>query len=108
MPPGHLLPPSKHSQDMGTLTLRLPNEQHERLKTLAARRGVSLNRLFEALSLRALTDGRAWTSGCVSDSGRRARRLLGQSSADSAFREPRLALAVDIASTITASVMSKI
>ena len=27
---------------MGTLTLRLPNEQHERLKTLAARRGVSL------------------------------------------------------------------
>ena len=39
---------------MGTLTLRLPNEQHERLKTLAARRGVSLNRLFEELSARAL------------------------------------------------------
>ena len=41
---------------MGTLTLRLPNEQHERLKTLAARRGVSLNRLFEELSTRALAE----------------------------------------------------
>ena len=41
---------------MSTLTLRLPNEQHERLKTLAARRGVSLNRLFEELSARALAE----------------------------------------------------
>ena len=41
---------------MGTLTLRLPNEQHERLKTLAAQRGVSLNRLFEELSARALAE----------------------------------------------------
>ena len=41
---------------MGTLTLRLPNEQHERLKILAARRGVSLNRLFEELSARALAE----------------------------------------------------
>ena len=41
---------------MGTLTLRLPNEQHERLKTLAARHGVSLNRLFEELSARALAE----------------------------------------------------
>ena len=38
------------------MTLRLPNEQHERLKTLAARRGVSLNRLFEELSTRALAE----------------------------------------------------
>ena len=56
MPPEHLLPPSKHVQDMGTLTLRLPNERHERLKTLAARRGVSLNRFFEELSTRALAE----------------------------------------------------
>lgn len=41
---------------MGTLTLRLPNEQYERLKTLAARRGVSLNKLFEELSARALAE----------------------------------------------------
>ena len=41
---------------MGTLILRLPNEQHERLKTLAARRGASLNRLFEELSTRALAE----------------------------------------------------
>ena len=41
---------------MGTLTLRLPNERHERLKALAARRGVSLNKLFEELSIRALAE----------------------------------------------------
>ena len=41
---------------MGTLTLRLPNERHERLKILAARRGVSLNSLFEELSIRALAE----------------------------------------------------
>ena len=28
---------------MATLTIRLPNDQHERLKQLAARRGTSLN-----------------------------------------------------------------
>ena len=47
---------SREKDAMGTLTLRLPNEQHERLKTLAARRGVSLNRLFEELSARALAE----------------------------------------------------
>ena len=36
--------------------LTLPNEQHERLKTLAARRGVSLNRPFEELSARMLAE----------------------------------------------------
>ena len=47
---------SREKDGMSTLTLRLPNEQHERLKTLAARRGVSLNRLFEELSVRALAE----------------------------------------------------
>ena len=41
---------------MGTLTIRLPDEQHERLKTLAARRGVSLNKLFEKFSTKAISD----------------------------------------------------
>jgi len=35
---------------MATLTIRLPEDQHRRLKQLAARRGVSLNKLFEELS----------------------------------------------------------
>ena len=47
---------SREKDGMSTLTLRLPNERHERLKTLAARRGVSLNKLFEELSARALAE----------------------------------------------------
>lgn len=41
---------------MATLTIRLADDQHERLKTLAARRGVSLNKLFEAFSVQALAE----------------------------------------------------
>ena len=41
---------------MATLTIRLPNDQHERLKALAARRGISLNKLFETFSTRALAE----------------------------------------------------
>ena len=41
---------------MGTLTIRLPQDQHERLKALAARRGISLNKLFEEFSTRAIAE----------------------------------------------------
>jgi plasmid stability protein len=41
---------------MGTLTIRLTDDQHERLKTLAAQRGVSLNKLFEEFSTKAITE----------------------------------------------------
>ena len=41
---------------MGTLTIRLPEDQHERLRALAARRGISLNKLFEEFATRALTE----------------------------------------------------
>ena len=41
---------------MSTLTIRLPDSQHVRLKTLAAQRGVSLNKLFEEFSTKALTE----------------------------------------------------
>jgi hypothetical protein len=41
---------------MGTLTIRLSDDQHERLKTLAARRGLSLNKLFEEFGTRALAE----------------------------------------------------
>ena len=35
---------------MSTLTIRLPDDTHHRLKELARSRGVSLNRLMEELS----------------------------------------------------------
>ena len=41
---------------MGTLTIRLPDDQHERLKSLAAQRGVSLNKLFEEFSTKAIAE----------------------------------------------------
>lgn len=41
---------------MATLTIRLPDAQRDRLAAMAARRGVSLNKLMEELSVRALTE----------------------------------------------------
>jgi len=41
---------------MSTLTIRLPSDQHERLKALAASRGTSINKLFEEFSARALAE----------------------------------------------------
>lgn len=41
---------------MSTLTIRLPDDQHERLKALAEAQGISLNKLFEAFSTKALAE----------------------------------------------------
>ena len=41
---------------MATLTIRLPDDKHERLKLLAERRAISLNKLFEELSTQALAE----------------------------------------------------
>ena len=41
---------------MSVLTIRLPDDQHERLKVLAARRGISLNKMFEEFSTRAIVE----------------------------------------------------
>ncbi len=41
---------------MSTLTIRLPDDQHDRLKTLASQRGLSLNKLFEEFSVKALAE----------------------------------------------------
>lgn len=41
---------------MGTMTVRLPDDKHTRLKALAARRGMSLNKLFEEFSTIVLTE----------------------------------------------------
>jgi predicted transcriptional regulator len=41
---------------MSTLTIRLPDDQHDRLRTLASKRGVSLNKLFEEFSTKAIAE----------------------------------------------------
>ena len=46
---------------MATMTIRLPDETHERLKQLAASRGVSLNKLFERFSTQAISEADAYT-----------------------------------------------
>jgi len=35
---------------MSTLTIRLPDDKHERLRELARQRGISINRLIDELS----------------------------------------------------------
>ena len=46
---------------MSTLTVRLPDDTHERLKELARHRGVSVNKLMEELSTIAVTQHDAET-----------------------------------------------
>ena len=46
---------------MTTMTLRLPDDTHARLKDLARHRGVSLNKLMEELSTIAVTQHDAET-----------------------------------------------
>lgn len=41
---------------MGTLTIRLPAEKHDRLRQLARHRRVSINKLMEELSTAALAE----------------------------------------------------
>jgi len=41
---------------MSILTIRLPDEKHEKLKALAKARGISLNKLIEELSTIALAE----------------------------------------------------
>jgi predicted transcriptional regulator len=40
---------------MSTLTIRLPNDTHDRLKQLAAMRDMSLSKLMEELSIQTLS-----------------------------------------------------
>jgi len=46
---------------MATMTIRLPDDKHERLKQLAASRGISLNKLFEEFSTQAIAESDAYT-----------------------------------------------
>ncbi|MGH6952311.1 MAG: toxin-antitoxin system HicB family antitoxin [Vitreimonas sp.] len=44
---------------MSALTLRLPNDKHARLKSLARRRGTSVNRLMEEMATIVITEADA-------------------------------------------------
>ena len=46
---------------MSTITLRIPDAKHERLKQFAKERGVSLNKLFDELATVALAQHDAKT-----------------------------------------------
>ncbi|WP_369856888.1 toxin-antitoxin system HicB family antitoxin [Candidatus Thalassolituus haligoni] len=41
---------------MSTLTVRLPDDKHNRLKALAAHRKISMNKLIEELSTQAIAE----------------------------------------------------
>ena len=41
---------------MATLTIRIPDVHRDRLAAMARQRGVSMNKLMEELSIRALTE----------------------------------------------------
>lgn len=41
---------------MATLTVRLPDDKHERLKALASSRKISINKLMEELSTQVLAE----------------------------------------------------
>jgi len=46
---------------MATLTIRLPDDKHERLKEPAQSKGISVNKLIEEVSTVALTEFDAYT-----------------------------------------------
>ncbi len=46
---------------MATLTIRLPDDKHQRLKELAQSRGISVNKLMEELSTIALVEFDSYT-----------------------------------------------
>ena len=62
---------------MSTLTVRLPDDTHARMKTLARRRAMSVNRLMEELCTMAVTQHDAET---------RFRALAARGSVDEGLR----------------------
>ncbi len=73
---------------MVTMTIRLPENKHQRLKKMAARRGVSLNKLVEEWSTMALSEFDAemrFRLLAARGNARRALRLLDK--LDAAFSQ---------------------
>ncbi len=73
---------------MATMTIRIPDDQHERLKALAARRGISLNKLMEEFSTRAIVEADAESRFLVrADRGKTNRGLELLDKLDSHFKK---------------------
>ena len=75
---------------MSIMTIRLPDEKHERLKHLAEHRGLSLNKLIEEWSTVALTEFDAETRFrllAAKGDARKALRVLDK--LDAAFEKRR-------------------
>lgn len=71
---------------MGTMTIRMPADKHERLRLLAKSRNVSLNKLMEELSTAALAEFDAETrfrARAAMGSPQEALRLLDRLDAES-------------------------
>ena len=62
---------------MSTVTLRLPDDTCQRLKQLAASRGISLNKLMEELGTAAIAAHDTETRFCVMAAGANLERALG-------------------------------
>lgn len=61
---------------MATMTIRLPDDKHDRLKQLAASRGMSLNKLFEEFSTQAIAESDAYTRFLIRAANGSAKRGL--------------------------------
>ena len=72
------------------MTIRLPDEKHERLKHLAEQRGLSLNKLIEEWSTVALTEFDAETRfRLIAAKGNAKKALQVLDKLDAAFRKSR-------------------
>ena len=75
---------------MATMTIRLPDDKHERLKQLAEHRGLSLNKLIEEWSTVALTEFDAETRfRLLAAKGDPRKALCVLEKLDTAFRKKR-------------------
>lgn len=74
---------------MGTLTIRLPDDKHERLKFLAQHRNISMNKLFEEFSTIAIAEFDAETRfKMLADAGSAESGLAFLDKLDSHFESP--------------------
>jgi hypothetical protein len=62
---------------MSALTLRLPNDKHARLRSLARRRGTSVNRLMEEMATVMIAEADAETRFLIRADRGRGREVRG-------------------------------
>jgi len=73
---------------MGIMTIRLPDDTHERLKLIADSRGISLNKMFEEFSAKAIAEADSYVHFQISaQKGNRKRGLDTLSRIDKYYEE---------------------